>query len=321
MSSFSEIPPGAAGRLIRHYQMELIPHEGAWFSLRWVSAERVSGRPAGSAIVALVEGAHFSAMHRLRTDETWHFHGGEPAELLLLHPGGRTERVRLGGDVFGGERPQVTVPAGVWMGARPAREHAEAYSFFGCTLAPGFDPADYEPGYRDELQAGWPAEAELIAALTRADSLTRPKTLASVATNGSATATAAAGSAALAASRVFGPGDAVEIAVAPGVTLRELAGRTAGARTEAVSVARFRLEAGASTGSSRYHGCDEFFVVLSGTGMAMLNDTQTAVRPGSVVAIARGDPHELRADPGGTLEFLAVLAPAFEPTHYAPECG
>jgi uncharacterized protein len=170
------IPPGPAGRLIRHYKMELIPHEGAWFAPRWVAQARAEGgaRAAGSAIMALATRERFSAMHRLRSDETWHFYGGDAAELLVLHPDGRAERVRFGADVFAGEQPQVTVPAGSWMGARPARAGAEAYSFFGCTLSPGFDHADYEPGYRDELQRGWPVEAELIAALTREDSLTRP---------------------------------------------------------------------------------------------------------------------------------------------------
>lgn len=301
--------------------MRLIPHEGAWFALRWVAAAQIPGgalpvryggaaRAAGNAILGLVTRRDFSAMHRLRTDETWHFYGGDAAELLLLHPDGRAETVRFGGDVFAGEQPQVTVPAGVWMGARPARDHAEAHSFFGCTLAPGFDYTDYEPGYRDELQKSWPAEAERIAALTREDSLNRP-----------AEEKAAPAAAPTLVSRVFGPEAATEIEPAPGVSLRELLGRTGAARTEAVSVARFRLEAGVSSGSSHYFGCDEFFVVLSGTGVATLNYMTMPVRPGSVVVIARGDPHELRADAAGPLEFLAVLAPAFNPSHYLPERG
>lgn len=317
-----EIPSGPAGRLVRHYKMELLPHEGAWFALRWVAGVQVAGtalpvryggvaRAAGNAILAVATREHFSAMHRLRTDETWHFHGGDAAELLLLHPDGRVERVRFGADVFAGEQPQVTVPAGAWMGARPAKEGADAYSFFGCTLAPGFDYGDYEPGYRDELQAGWPDAAELIVELTRDDSLTRPV----MATERPAMPRAAD----TLVSRVFGADAAAGLEIAPGVTLRELVGRGGVARTEAVSLARFRLEAGASSGASRYFGCDEFFVVLSGTGIATLNDMELPVRAGSVVAIACGDPHELRADPGGPLEFIAVLAPAFNPSHYMPE--
>lgn len=168
---------GPAARLAGHYKMEKIPHEGAWFALRWVSERRAAAgaRAAGSAILALVTRRDFSAMHRLRSsDETWHFHGGDAAELLLLHPGGRMERRRLGAGVEAGEEPQITVPAGVWMGARPARDAADAYSFFGCSLVPGWVAEDYEPGYRDELRAGWPEAAAEIAALTREDSATRP---------------------------------------------------------------------------------------------------------------------------------------------------
>lgn len=304
-------PAGPAGRLVRHYKMEPIPHEGAWFARRWVAQERRDGdaRAMGSAIMAVVTRRDFSAMHRLRTDETWHFYGGDAADLLVLHPGGRVERVRFGPDVFAGEAPQVTVPAGAWMGARPAREGSEAYSFFGCTLAPGFEPGDYEPGYRDELQRGWPEAAEEIGALTRADSLTRPPA------GGDLMAKGAGG----VVGRVIAPEDAAEIAVAPGMKLRELVGRAGVARTETVSLARFRLEAGASTGSSRYFGCDEFFVVLAGAGVATLSGVESPVRAGSVVAIARGEPHALRANGEGPLEFLAVLAPAFEAARYAPE--
>lgn len=314
-------PAGPAGRLVRHYKMEPIPHEGAWFARRWVAQERRDGdaRAMGSAIMAVVTRRDFSAMHRLRTDEIWHFYGGDAADLLVLHPGGRVERVRFGPDVFAGELPQATVPAGAWMGARPAKTGEEAYSFFGCTLAPGFEPGDYEPGYRDELQRGWPEAAEEIGALTRADSLTRPEAAAEVSNAIAAGGGSDAKAAAKLVGRVIEPKEAAEIAVAQGMTLSELVGRAGVARTEAVSLARFRLEAGASTGSSRYFGCDEFFVVLAGAGVATLSGVESPVRAGSVVAIARGEPHALRANGEGPLEFLAVLAPAFEAARYAPE--
>lgn len=320
MKEICVIPGGRAGHLIEHYKMELIPQEGAWFSLLWVSEDRLAegalpgryagkgGRAAGNAIMALVTRRDFSAMHRLSTVETWHFYGGDAAELLLLHPDGRAETVAFGPDPLAGQRPQVTVPAGVWMGARPARDDAEAYSFFGCTLAPAFDYGDYEHGYRSELQAGWPEAAERIAGLTREDSITRPQETAPAAGGGLV-------------SQVFEAAEVPEFSPGPGVSLRELVGRGAITRTEAVSCARFRLEAGASSGSSCYRGCDEFFVVLSGRGVATLNGVETAVGPGSVVAIAKGDPHALRADAAGALEFLAVLAPAFDPAFYVPEAG
>jgi predicted cupin superfamily sugar epimerase/quercetin dioxygenase-like cupin family protein len=322
------LPSGRAGQLVRHHRMSLIPDEGAWFALTYVSPDRVPGpalperyagagdRPLGNAILALVTRRDFSALHRLRTDEIWHFYEGDPLELLLLHADGRDERVLLGCDSLAGQCPQLVVPAGTWMGARPARDEVEAYSFFGCTLAPGFDYSDFEPGWGDELAAAWPARAALIAALTREAFATRP---ADAAIKETAEQAGTAAAAAVARGRVFTPEAAPELALGPGVTVRELAGRGGVARTEAVSFARFRLEAGRSTGRSRYLGGDEHFVVLSGTGFATLAAGRFSVGPGAVVVIPRGEPHAMTAGADGPLEFLTVLAPAFDPTNYRPE--
>ncbi len=319
----SDLPPGPAGRLVAHHKMALIPDEGAWCALNYVSPDRLENaalparyagtgpRPVGSAIYSLVTRTDFSALHRLRTDETWHFHAGDPAELLLLHPDGRAEVVAFGPDSLGDQRPQVTVPAGTWMGARPARDHAEAYTFFGCTLAPGFDYGDYEPGYRDELQSAYPAQTTLIAALTRPPFFHRP-TVAPAAAPAVGIAPASAG-------RVFDSGELSALALGPGVEVTELIGRLAPARNEALSCARFRLAAGASSGSSRYLGSDEYFFILSGTGRMTLAAGVSSVGPGSVVVIPRGEPHALVADASGPLEFLTLLAPAFNPSHYSPE--
>jgi len=172
-----------ASALIQYLQMAKIPDEGAWFAVTYRSSDTIpaealparygSARPAGTGIYALITREDFSAMHRLKTDEVWHFYAGDPIELLLLQPGGNSEVVFLGADVLGGQHPQFTVPAGVWMGARPVTVGAEAYSLFGCTMSPGFDYGDYEPGYRDVLQAAFPGQAGLIAELTRTEFLTR----------------------------------------------------------------------------------------------------------------------------------------------------
>ena len=312
---------GRADRLIRHHAMIRIPDEGAWFTLQHVSSERIPNealparyagagtRPLGNAILALVTREDFSALHRLRADETWHFHEGAPAELLLLYPDGHDELVIFGSDSLAGQRPQVTVPAGVWMGARPLGGEGDAYSFFGCTLAPGFDYGDYEPGWRDELTATYPARAGLIDALTRSEFSVRPAGLAN----------SSAGVAPVPPiSRVVAPGEVAATEIAPSVTFRELAGRAAAIRTEAVSVTPFRLAPGASTGASRYFGAEEFFFILAGTGVATLGGAAFPVSPGALVYIARGDPHELQADTQGPLEFIAIIAPAFNPAHYMP---
>jgi hypothetical protein len=107
----------------------------------------------------------FSAMHRLNGDEVYHFYLGDPAEMLILKPDGTGETLLMGQDIVSGMRLQHVVPGGVWQGSR--LRPGGKFALLGTTMAPGFDPADFELGSRDELSARYPACAELIAALTR----------------------------------------------------------------------------------------------------------------------------------------------------------
>jgi uncharacterized protein len=174
-------PRPTAQQIIETFGMNKIPHEGPWFVQTYKGGGRIEGalaslyvglREAYTVILGLVTQEDYSAMHRLITDEMWHFYGGDPLELLLLHPDGRGEVVVMGPDIVGGHCVQHLVPRGTWMGAVPLGG-SHAWSLIGNTMSPGFEYADYEPGYRDELQASWPAFAEQIAARTRADSLQR----------------------------------------------------------------------------------------------------------------------------------------------------
>ncbi|GHA43053.1 cupin domain-containing protein [Streptomyces purpurascens] len=149
--------------LIAHYALEPIPREGGLFRQTWAGPERPDGRPEGTAIVALLTADSFSALHRLPTDEIWHFYLGDPLELLLLAPDGSTRTVVLGPDVLGGQHVQFTVPAGTWMGGRT---HGQ-WTLFGCTMAPGFTFEGYEHGDERELTARFPTEADRIAELSR----------------------------------------------------------------------------------------------------------------------------------------------------------
>ncbi|MET9761178.1 cupin domain-containing protein [Streptomyces sp. NPDC006372] len=151
--------------LIAHYGLEPIPREGGLFRQTWAGPERPDGRPEGTAIVALLTADDFSALHRLPTDEIWHFYLGDPLELLLLAPDGSTRTAVLGPDVLGGQHIQFTVPAGTWMGGR-VREGG-SWTLFGCTMAPGFTFQGYEHGDETDLTARYPAEADKIAALSR----------------------------------------------------------------------------------------------------------------------------------------------------------
>lgn len=151
------------------------PREGGWFleSYRagdtWTAGQRGGSRHLSTAIYYLLEQDTFSEMHRLASDEVFHHYAGAMVEMLQLRPDGHAERILIGSDLAAGQRPQVVVPRGVWQGARILPEEAGegAWSLLGCTVSPGFEYADYEVGDRAELMARFPAEPDLIRALTR----------------------------------------------------------------------------------------------------------------------------------------------------------
>ncbi|MFJ9244171.1 cupin domain-containing protein [Streptomyces sp. NPDC101776] len=151
--------------LVAHYGLEPIPREGGLFRQTWAGPARPDGRPEGTAIVALLTAPDYSALHRLPGDEVWHFYLGDPLELLLLAPDGTTRTAVLGPDVRHGQHLQFTVPGGSWMGARVVA--GGAWTFFGCTMAPGFTYDGYEHGEAAELTLRYPAEAARITGLCR----------------------------------------------------------------------------------------------------------------------------------------------------------
>jgi predicted cupin superfamily sugar epimerase len=146
----------------------LVPHpvEGGYFVETYRSAEPgARGRSAGTAIYYLLTPDTFSAMHRLASDEIFHFYLGDPVEMLQLWPDGSHRVVVIGPDLESGQRPQVIVPRGIWQGAhlRPGGR----FALLGTTVAPGFDYADYETATRPALLSTHPAARDLITALTR----------------------------------------------------------------------------------------------------------------------------------------------------------
>ncbi|SKA85794.1 hypothetical protein SAMN02745704_01922 [Paucidesulfovibrio gracilis DSM 16080] len=174
-STVSRPVPEAAQRIIR--ELDLVPHpeEGGFFTESYRSAEtllreHLPSRYAGprcmaTAIYYLLTPDTFSALHRLESDEIFHLYAGGPVRMLQLDPGsGKAREVVLGMDLEKGERPQVVVPRGVWQGS--CLDRSAEYALLGCTVAPGFEYADYEHGSRSELAERWPGHAELIHRLT-----------------------------------------------------------------------------------------------------------------------------------------------------------
>jgi predicted cupin superfamily sugar epimerase/mannose-6-phosphate isomerase-like protein (cupin superfamily) len=285
-----------AEQLIARLKLELIPGEGCWFAPTYRSPEAIEGPAAShvagkhfgySAIYALETRRDFSALHRLVTDELWHFYGGSPVEMLLLYPDGHGETVVIGADVLSGQRPQFLVPRGVWQGSRPLVDSPGSYSFFGTTLTPGFEYSDYEQGYREELQAAYPAFAGRIRELTRENNV-RPA------------------------------GVAAPAAPPPGLELQEIVGRTAAEHSDRVSVARFRLQPGAASALSYNHEGEEIFLITQGHGGVLKGDQRIAVGPGDVVNLEPSVHRSVRADRNEVVEFYAITSPAWSPQDDVP---
>jgi predicted cupin superfamily sugar epimerase len=166
-----------ADEVIQRLGLKPHPTEGGWYAETWRAGENLpaqalperygSSRAFGTAIYYLVTEQGFSALHRLKSDEIFHFYFGESVQLLQLLPGGKGLMRKLGHDILSGELPQCLVPAGVWQGSRLLPGGRHGFALLGCTVAPGFDFADYEHGSRSELLRAWPDFSHEINVLTR----------------------------------------------------------------------------------------------------------------------------------------------------------
>ena len=156
-----------ADELIR--SLRLKPHpEGGHYRETFRAPATVSieqgVRARSTAIYFLLQSGDFSAFHRVTSDEVWHHYAGATVEIHTLTVAGAHAVHRLGANVALGEEPQFVVPAGVLQAARVADA---GYALCGCTVAPGFDFADFEMPLRERLVADFPTHKPLIEQLTR----------------------------------------------------------------------------------------------------------------------------------------------------------
>ncbi len=169
----------SAERIIELLNLQALPVEGGHFRQTYRSAESVPAsalparygrdKPLCTAIDSLLtsDPDSFSALHRLPTDEIYHFYLGDPVEMLLLHPDGGSQVVVLGPDLSNGQQLQWVASRDSWQGSRLIP--GGRFALLGTTMAPGYDELDFEVGERDELSLGYPDQAERIHRLTRTD--------------------------------------------------------------------------------------------------------------------------------------------------------
>jgi len=149
----------------------LAPHpEGGFFRETFRSPAKITApfapvsRAASTAIYFLLRAGEFSAFHSVLSDEVWHHYLGATLELHTVDHNGRHQRVELGPNLQHGECPQWVVRAGSLQAARVI---GDGFTLCGCTVAPGFDFADFDMPPRSELVRRHPALIDLIESFTR----------------------------------------------------------------------------------------------------------------------------------------------------------
>lgn len=160
--------------IIKKLGLKPLEPEGGLYRQTYVSSETVAAshlpdryggdRKFSSAIYYFLQKGEVSVMHRLLSDEVYHFYAGDPVQLLTLRPGG-AGLIFLGGDIMFGQHPQVVVPAGVWQGMKIV--DGGEYALMGTTVSPAYTGDDFEMGDPEKLSGRFPAHAELIKELSR----------------------------------------------------------------------------------------------------------------------------------------------------------
>lgn len=159
-------------KIKKYFNLE--PHpEGGWYRQTYKSSEAIpahvlpvrfnGSRAFSTAIYFLLIAGNFSAFHRIKSDECWHFYAGDPLLIYILHPDGRLEMITMGTDFEKEQCFQFVVPAGCWFASRPAS--GSSYSFVGCTVSPGFEYDDFELADAGQLSLLYPQHKELIRSM------------------------------------------------------------------------------------------------------------------------------------------------------------
>jgi uncharacterized protein len=153
----------------------LVSHpEGGWYREVYRSKGKITEnafeglrgeRSFSTSIYFLLEGEDFSAFHRIRSDEIWHFYDGSPALISAISPDGELKQYLLGKDLRNKESLQLVIPADCWFATKVNKK--DSFVLAGCTVAPGFDFDDFELAEKDLLQEKYPQYSDLIAQLTR----------------------------------------------------------------------------------------------------------------------------------------------------------
>ncbi len=165
-----------AEEIIKKLDMRPLPQEGGYYKETYRSSEVIDqdclpdryegSRNVSTAILYLITPKNFSRLHRIKSDEVFHFYMGDPLYMLNLFQDGTVQEPVLGADIAAGQRIQHIVPRGTWQGA--CLKQGGRFALLGTTVSPGFDFSDYEDcsGHVDRLLQIYPAKKQAIQRLT-----------------------------------------------------------------------------------------------------------------------------------------------------------
>ena len=157
------------------HELKLTPHpEGGYFVETYRSRGEIKEDSLGKAysgkrnystcIYFLLTSGTFSAFHKIRQDEIWHFYEGSPIVLYTISEKSILTKQLIGLDFKNGQTPQLVVPGNHWFAASVLNDNS--YSLVGCTVSPGFDFSDFELPTRQALIAKFPQHTEIINRFT-----------------------------------------------------------------------------------------------------------------------------------------------------------
>ncbi|TPN84758.1 cupin domain-containing protein [Aquimarina algicola] len=157
-------------------RLDLSPHpEGGFYKETYRSkgdipqsvlgANFTGERSYCTGIYFLLTSDNFSAFHRIKQDEIWHYYKGSSLYVHVITPKGVYKKYAVGTNFDEGEVPQLVVPAGYWFASSVKDE--SSYSLVGCTVSPGFDFEDFEMASRDQLINQYPDHQKVITQYTR----------------------------------------------------------------------------------------------------------------------------------------------------------
>ena len=161
--------------VIKKLGLKPLPEEGGYFKETYRSPGALPARTLGidgngervvsTAIYYLLVPTSFSALHRLKSDEIFHFYSGDPVEMIQIDPDGNLKQFIIGPDIFKGHTPQVVVPAGTWQASR--LKPGGQWALLGTTVAPGFEFEDFEMGDQDKMSDRFPQHRTEILRFSR----------------------------------------------------------------------------------------------------------------------------------------------------------